>query len=275
VYNNILRNNTAGIGLAVENGADYPGSVIEDFDIFNNLMYNNIDGMRVAGFTMDGNGAIRNIRIFNNIFNNNSYINIDIGNAAATAVDNVSLINNIFANGHVLVHAGSNIGFDHNIFFNADGGKGTNYLMTDPKFVNPAIGDFHLQSTSPAIDKGSSSKAPCFDFEWKTRPIGMGYDIGAYEYPGNGFISGFVLNNSMVISDAFVITNKSNTITTDSYGFYSLLIPVGTYNLTVTKEPEFYSNTSVIVTAIYGTTIMQDIELIRKPTGKITGRVTS
>jgi hypothetical protein len=63
--------------------------------------------------------------------------------------------------------------------------------------------------------------------------------------------------------------------TTDASGFYSLLVPAGAYNLTATQEPVFYPNTSVVVTAIAGTTVAQDIELIRKPMGTINGTVSS
>lgn len=42
--------------------------------------------------------------------------------------------------------------------------------------------DFHLLETSSAIDKGTSVSAPSEDYDGNTRPIGQGYDIGAYEY---------------------------------------------------------------------------------------------
>ncbi len=73
----------------------------------------------------------------------------------------------------------------------------------------------------------------------------------------------------------FVTTNTSNSTTTDASGFYYLFIPAGAYNLTATREPVFYPNSSVIVTAISGTNVVQDIELLKKPTGTINGMVTS
>lgn len=92
--------------------------------------------------------------------------------------------------------------------------------------------------------------------------------------PGYGNISGTVLNGTG-IPGVVVTTNTSNSTTSDTSGFYYLFVPAGAYNLTATKEPVFYSNSSVIVRAISGTTIMQDIELIKKPTGTINGTVTS
>jgi hypothetical protein len=51
----------------------------------------------------------------------------------------------------------------------------------DPKFINPAAGDYRLQPGSPAIDKGNPNGLTS-DFAGKPRPWGNGIDIGAYEY---------------------------------------------------------------------------------------------
>src|SRR4030042_919759 len=58
----------------------------------------------------------------------------------------------------------------------------------DPKYVaipNGSIGggNWHLQSTSPAIDAGTALSAYfTTDLEGTTRPVGVAWDIGAYEY---------------------------------------------------------------------------------------------
>ena len=49
-------------------------------------------------------------------------------------------------------------------------------------FVDPANFDFHLLSTSSAVDTGNNAGAPNEDFEGDPRPQGGGYDIGADEY---------------------------------------------------------------------------------------------
>jgi hypothetical protein len=57
----------------------------------------------------------------------------------------------------------------------------------DPRFLNPSAADFHLQGTSPAIDRGSDVDAPGIDFAGIPRPQDgnddgtPAYDIGAYE----------------------------------------------------------------------------------------------
>lgn len=49
-------------------------------------------------------------------------------------------------------------------------------------FVDPANLDLHLIKSSNAVDNAKSDLAPPIDFDGKARPIGNGFDIGAYEY---------------------------------------------------------------------------------------------
>ena len=95
----------------------------------------------------------------------------------------------------------------------------------------------------------------------------------------NGFIMGYV-NGTVIdsvtqqgISGATVTTNTSITTTTNGTGYYSLHLIEGAYGLTVTSEPEYYTNSSVIVRATNDPDIMQVIEIEIKPTGNITGRI--
>jgi parallel beta-helix repeat protein len=63
-------------------------------------------------------------------------------------------------------------------------GSATNTVSANPQFVsyNPTgTGDYRLQSTSPAINKGTSNWAPATDFLGAARPSGGAFDIGAYE----------------------------------------------------------------------------------------------
>lgn len=59
---------------------------------------------------------------------------------------------------------------------------GSDYVEGDPKFMDISGSDFHLRGNSPAIDNGSSVDAPGEDFDGNPRPVGGGYDMGAYEY---------------------------------------------------------------------------------------------
>ncbi|MCB9336498.1 MAG: right-handed parallel beta-helix repeat-containing protein [Lewinellaceae bacterium] len=69
------------------------------------------------------------------------------------------------------------------------GYTGTGNLDLDPLFVGqPPVGlgttgDLQLQAASPAIDAGTSgTNIPDEDITGKPRPLGNGYDMGAYEY---------------------------------------------------------------------------------------------
>jgi hypothetical protein len=51
----------------------------------------------------------------------------------------------------------------------------------DPRFVNNTADDYHLQVTSPMIDRANATYAPDDDVDGQARPIGAGDDIGADE----------------------------------------------------------------------------------------------
>ena len=57
-------------------------------------------------------------------------------------------------------------------------------LMVDPQFVDLANYDFHLKSTSPAINAGINL-GYTEDFDLNPVPVGSVPDLGAFEYHGN------------------------------------------------------------------------------------------
>ena len=73
-------------------------------------------------------------------------------------------------------------------YTNIQGGwPGIGNIDADPKFVDAANGDYHLNMSSPCTDKGTNSGAPDHDLDKTTRPLdgdGDGTavtDMGAYE----------------------------------------------------------------------------------------------
>jgi len=71
------------------------------------------------------------------------------------------------------------------------GYPGSGNINEDPMFLDPdgqdnILGteddDLHLKSGSPCIDAGTANGAPDTDIEGKPRPLGEGYDMGAYEF---------------------------------------------------------------------------------------------
>jgi len=67
-----------------------------------------------------------------------------------------------------------------------DCSAGPNDISQDPMFINPSVGDYHLQPDSPCIDVGSNAapSLPTTDFEGDPRiwPEGGVVDMGADEF---------------------------------------------------------------------------------------------
>ncbi len=92
-----------------------------------------------------------------------------------------------------------------------------------------------------------------------------------------GFINGTVRNgNGEGVQGATVTANTGDSAITDSTGFYSLRLANGTYTLTATREPEYnVNNTIPQVTVTAPDTVVQDIIMVKRLTGTITGVVTN
>ena len=73
----------------------------------------------------------------------------------------------------------------NNLWFGAGNGPSnlSANVNADPKFVSTGS-DFHLQSSSPAIDAGVNT-AISADFDGMPRPQGKAFDLGSFEYPGS------------------------------------------------------------------------------------------
>ncbi len=93
--------------------------------------------------------------------------------------------------------------------------------------------------------------------------------------PAMGYINGTVRDNNTKagIPYAKVSTNTSETVNANSTGFYSFYVDAGSYMLTATSDPRYYANSSVTVNVMQDTETSQDIELVEKPKGTITGTV--
>jgi hypothetical protein len=74
---------------------------------------------------------------------------------------------------------------ESNLWFGSGPGPGflAGNLDADPGFVDVAGLDFHLQPNSPAIDAGVDGGVD-YDFAGLFRPLGAGFDLGAYEASG-------------------------------------------------------------------------------------------
>ena len=101
------------------------------------------------------------------------------------------ITHNLFHNVKVdfVEQAGNNLGNDL-LFWELVAVNATDNFEGDPRLVDPVTTrDFHLQSTSPAIDTGTNAFAPADDFDGVTRPVGATVDIGPYEYGGTPVVT--------------------------------------------------------------------------------------
>lgn len=95
-----------------------------------------------------------------------------------------------------------------------------------------------------------------------------------YTLPPIRFINGTVKDNSTgdSLADVTVSANSTLSTITNTTGFYSFAVSEGSYNLTASFDIRFYTNTTTVST-VGKAVVLQDIELLKKPTGNITGSV--
>lgn len=163
----------------------------------NDIVENNIvSGVALAGI-QQWHGATNSVIVNNTVFNSKVGILIGDGDGGALpggsannyVADNI-VVNNIAIGIQELGLVGSGNSYVNNLVWNnptsfsVTSASPVGTVSSDPLFVNyqaDGSGDYHLKSTSPAIDKGTSQRAPVNDFAGGPRPMGAAWDIGAYE----------------------------------------------------------------------------------------------
>jgi hypothetical protein len=139
----------------------------------------------------DGISVLNNTLLSKPTFN----IQYDPVGAEVDNSTNIVIENNIFYDqpGQIIYVKASTVNGAKNIAYRDDGIPLTTTKTYDPVndlwgvnplFVNFAGNDFHLQAQSPAIDTGQQMNNVPNDYEGNPRPIGTGFDIGAYESTG-------------------------------------------------------------------------------------------
>jgi hypothetical protein len=120
---------------------------------------------------------------------------IIVGSDGGGTTSNLTIVDNVIAfNGRYGVSTfwggsvgSGNLATKNVVWGNSSGdlvGSGIDYLentIADPRFVDRAQGDLHVQPGSPAIDTGKIEYALPDDLDGAGRPQGAGPDIGSYE----------------------------------------------------------------------------------------------
>lgn len=192
IHDNIVRNVDAALTTDHRVQGIYIAGA--DANVYNNLILN-VVGQGINSW----HGATRAIIVNNTI--SNAGIGILIGSGDSGQLPNGSqnnyVANNILVNNRRagIVEGGKTSlnTYVNNLFYNnprntefiGSGNVVSDMITANPSFVNyqaNGTGDYRVQATSPAIDKGTSTRAPSTDLAGTARPRGAGIDIGAYEY---------------------------------------------------------------------------------------------
>jgi hypothetical protein len=217
VHDNLIHgDNCNGINFATVDPSK--GTV----EAYNNVVYNvgRMDPLQLgasfsciylANITNNGAAGGGTVQVFNNTLsdcaaNNSSNAQGSRGAFGVAGGASTTLILNA-RNNVVYQNAGeiyidgvtSQITGDHNVWFGLGNGPAqtTNNLNVDPQVANRSLGDFHLTSTSPAVDAGltilpnnpfAPNPGPTIgnDKDGVLRPQGTAFDIGAYEFFAGG-----------------------------------------------------------------------------------------
>lgn len=162
----------------------------------NNVVTNNIvSGVAAVGI-QQWHGATSSTIVNNTTFKNKMGILLGQGDSGTTtgSANNYVANNIVYDNTTYGIVEGGKMGGNNRYANNLVARSGTNMkvkgsvtgtISSEPLFVSynaAGTGNYKLSSSSPAIDRGTASKAPTVDFAGVARPRGAAHDIGAYEF---------------------------------------------------------------------------------------------
>jgi hypothetical protein len=156
VANNVVYNHPFGFGIQI-----YPankGTVV---------VHNTVVGSGHSGIVVGGDEGVSNITIRNNIlaFNASYGVQMDSDCPSGVSIDR----NVIYGNRSGNVQGG------------CSGVSTSDTISSNPRFVAPGSRDYRLAPGSPAINRARADHSLRFDARGRRRPLGGGYDVGAFE----------------------------------------------------------------------------------------------
>ena len=191
------RNRAYLCNIGFEVASEHGGKNAENVKVRNNFIYNNhVAGLSTGGYD-NTVGATDDCFFVNNSFYNNHISTRPQDDWGAEILINYHAHNNVYENNgiyaaenypRILTAGTDNTGnsFDYNLYFGSDQGEapGSHSVFDDPLYIDPANGDLHVLSSSPAINKGFNhpdSVMGTTDFDDSARVINNTVDLGADE----------------------------------------------------------------------------------------------
>jgi hypothetical protein len=198
----IYNNNFSGVYTAIKIGMEKKGGC-KNISIYNNIINtkSSYPGLKLEGVTgytqrvetivikqntiqVSGAGSplqielpqtkLRNIIVANNIFQGDGSASWQVRSSVSNLTDTCfHFFNNIYD--HTTKPANT-------AWSNGKHKFEPTAIRSSPQFINRNTGNFHLNSTSPAIDAADPTYTVPFDYDGHLRPQNTFYDIGAYEY---------------------------------------------------------------------------------------------
>ncbi len=221
-------------GFGIEIGG-FAGTTMDSIEFYNNLIYRNKNaGIRITRYGEPSvDYMLKNVSIINNtIYGNGTLGNgWDADNGGINIFnfipENMMIRNNIYSENAVgTIHVApeipsDSVSIDYNFFDGfqnlVDERAGTNAVYGDPLFLNSSMNDYHLQTDSPAVDKGD----PQAKYNDPEDPDNNGYalypaqgtlrnDMGAY---GGPFASSWDLAASVAPPSIPILISPCNRAT--------------------------------------------------------------
>jgi hypothetical protein len=176
-------------------------------------------------------GMYQGINLWNTEAQANVHHNVfyNIGDSGVRGnVTSIEAHNNIFAiDASAKALNLTNVTASHNLFLRQAQATGSNAVVGDPKFINPANKDFHLQAGSLAIDAGVVVPGIDRDAENHAQ-IGLP-DIGAYEFQSALRLFGQARSQALQLTWTLNVTPPVTS--TWRIAYYSQTVPITINNL--------------------------------------------
>jgi len=226
---NVVSNSPGFAGITLTHDVTGQSTNRSNFEIYNNVVYNTYYGI---GCDQPFSGTVKN----NIVWSPGSNPRVRFSIASVIPGETVVVDNNIWQDkGTETMISFAGTTYANLADWQAASGQDTHSSTADPLWVNPAGLDFHLQSSSPAIDAGADVGLT-EDFEGQPVPQGSAPDIGAYEYGGLLAYEGFDYaagslsgaNGGTGWSGAWAVSGGAGSTAVVSGGFtYTGLPPIG------------------------------------------------